>query len=203
MGIFTYKRLYQAPPVRTLWGMKTPALLLSALLLAGCTAPASSPTLTAPSNSAPSAAAATPSPTPTPTKTRDLGNLPIGDHVTWTADDGTQIGTMAMLAGKYTRSPYRDKPLYAAKVRVCATGQKWPDVSSTGWFVETADGDQYQAADDQGDGDPVPMFPLFSRTVNKGKCVQGWIPFEIGKSTKVSHVGFQADEGGQVVYWKV
>lgn len=34
-----HKRLYQAPPGRTLSSMKTPAPLLAALLLAGCTAP--------------------------------------------------------------------------------------------------------------------------------------------------------------------
>ena len=142
--------------------------------------------------------------TPTPSPTRDYNNLPIGDRITVTLD-GSEIGTMAVLDTKYTKSPYRDKPLFAAKVRTCATEQNWSDVSSSGWVAETADGDQYPAANDQGEGDPTPMYPLFDRKLNKGRCVQGWIPFEIDKGAKISHVGYQlgSDEDSSTVYWKV
>lgn len=54
-----HKRLYQAPPGRTLSSMKTPALLLAALLLAGCTGPAVVAQVPATSTSAAPAPAAT------------------------------------------------------------------------------------------------------------------------------------------------
>ncbi len=109
-----------------------------------------------------------------------------------------------MTAVKYTRSPYRDKPLYAAKVKACAIGRKMT-VSMTGWLVETADGEQYEAVSDQGEGDPLPMYPLFDRAVLKGKCLQGWIPFEIKKSTKITHVGLEIQDSDTdvSVYWRV
>lgn len=177
----------------------TIAVAAVALLVAGCSAPAPTPAAT-PSASPSASPSETPTPTPAATPTRDLDNLPIGDHITLIEDDA-KVGTLTLLGVKYTKSPYRDKPLFAARVKACATEQKMT-ITSSGWLVETAAGDQYEAASDQGEGDPEPMYPLFDRSVSKGRCVQGWIPFEIGKSTKVSHVGYQVSDE-QTVYWKV
>jgi hypothetical protein len=168
----------------------------AALLLAGCSAPAT-PTVTV------TAAAPTPSVasiTPSPSPSRDLSHLEVGEHITMADDDGG-LGTLALVEVKYTKSPYRDPPLYAAKVKACATERKMT-VSSTGWLVETADGEPYDSADDQGEGDPTPMYPLFDRSVPKGRCIQGWIPFEIKKGVKITSVGYAVSEE-QTVYWSV
>lgn len=185
--------------------MKPLALIAAAVLLAGCSTPAPAVvTVTAPAAtaSAPSATptATTASPTPTPTESEaDLTDLAPGDRIVTLDDDGAELGTWTVLDGKRTTSPYRDGPLYAAKLKACAT-QKMT-VSSTGWFVVASDDAQYDAASDQGEGDPTPMFPLFDRTVRKGGCLQGWVVFEVDKGTKITHVGVGV--GDDVALWKV
>lgn len=49
----------------------------------------------------------------------------------------------------------------------------------------------------------VPLYPAVDHVVRPGRCVRGWVPFEVDKRARVERVEYAAGVGGDVLEWRV
>lgn len=174
------------------------ALIAALALLGGCSAPtAAAPSTSAPTPSmaSPSPVSATPSPsatTPSPSPTTPKA-MKIGD----TIDLGAV--SLQLLEAKHIPKGYRDGPAYGIRIKACnkqPAGSHPPGFTGDPWVIVDAEDGQYERSNSLYDSDPVPQFPQELRETKPGRCVQGWIVYEIpATSTKIARVEYSSDAG--------
>jgi len=171
--------------------------MTAGLLLAGCgssggTTAAPPPVATVTVTASPAAPLETPPPASTPaastaasspaTSRTPSGPLALGE-VNKVTEHHVQFHVAAsawepMLA---SRSKPLDKRLHFAAllVKFCLDSGRNVTVSQDPWSLEYADGQVYEPSFDVDPADlPGAQYP-FDRKVSPGRCVKGWVPFDI------------------------
>lgn len=94
----------------------------------------------------------------------------------------------------------------AVEVKFCLasnTSGEEVTVSWGPWSLAHADGTVTEALSSWSDDWwGVPLYPSVDRVVRPGRCVRGWIPFEVDKGARVERVEYQP-YGGDVLEWRV
>ncbi|RCG19151.1 hypothetical protein DQ384_38400 [Sphaerisporangium album] len=101
----------------------------------------------------------------------------------------------AVIAGLPERKGYQ----YAGiEVKFCVTKNTTAEtvsVSWSPWALQSADGVLTEAMSSWSDEWwAVPLYPQ-NRQVKEGRCVRGWIPFEVPKGTRANLVSYEPEEG--------
>lgn len=180
--------------------MRTLAITLAAFaaLAAGCSSDKAPQAQTQPAQTSP-AGPATTSPTPTPTAPPALGQ-------TQTQEAGEY--TVRVTAFTYRQPlPADDQPTrkgytYAgADVRVCLTKGPNGTVSWDPWHLVFADATTIEPVSSWSDEIfQVPLYPGFDRPLPRGRCVRGWIVFEVPKGKRPTGINYEpTDEYGMPV----
>ncbi|MDN5570326.1 MAG: hypothetical protein L0G22_03555 [Propionibacteriaceae bacterium] len=160
-----------------------------AVLLAGCSAPATTVQTPATPTASPITSAPTPTPTPTPTKPAVLN---VGD--TFTTANGT---TIQLLETKTITRPDDTTPL-AVLVKTCvADGGSQPvGLSWEPWTAVGPDGEQYPVANDRYGDDPKPEYPWDDDTQDRrGTCVKGWLVFTNNAGEEITRIAYASQSG--------
>lgn len=92
----------------------------------------------------------------------------------------------------------------AVKAKSCNTGKQPVSFSWVPWALADADDGQYPFLDMTGPEFPQPTYPdgLTSGThVNPGRCVAGWIVFQVPKAMKAATVTWATDDESET--WKL
>lgn len=169
-----------------------------ALAVAGCSSPQESatPAQATPTTSAEARdTAAVEMPTPTPPAEVPVGRAQVSEG----ADATLRVAVLrvrqplpAVIPGLPERRGYE----YAGvEVRTCvvktAPGTQ-VGVSWSPWSLTDADGVVTEPLTGWSDSWwNVPLYPNGDHAVRSGRCVRGWIPFEVKKGSKQSYVSYQ------------
>ncbi|WP_420175823.1 DUF4352 domain-containing protein [Luteococcus sp. OSA5] len=111
------------------------------------------------------------------------------------------VATMQAQQVKVQQIEYRDSPAYAALVKTCNTSKEALTVGWDGWSLHDAESQTFPADSSTMESDPKPVFPLIQE-LPAGKCVNGWMVFEVVKGFKPSELRFTT-ESGQAITWKL
>lgn len=172
--------------------------LLALAALAGCTTSTASPnTAGSPSPAPPSPAAAPPKPAG-PNKIGALVVHPDG-HA-----DTTVLDYRQPVSGGIDANPGMEWS--AAEVKVCirrADGKN-NTVSQDPWVLLYSDGSQYESAYASGPDFPKPEYPTSGdRIIPAGRCVKGWITFEVPKGRRPGLVSYSVEGLPEPIEWAI
>ena len=171
--------------------------MLALLTLTGCTTSAASP-----DTAAPTTAAAPPSTSPSPAGPAKLG-VPIV-HPNGHADATVLTYRQPIEPGVDNFTPGMDWT--AAEVRVCIrqAGAGPNTVSQAPWALIFKDGSVIQPSYATGSGFPHPEYPVGDdRIVPAGRCVKGWISFEVPKGQRPALVSYSVQGLTAPMEWTV
>jgi hypothetical protein len=112
----------------------------------------------------------------------------------------TRLRTLTPIIDLDTRDGYK---YLGADVKVCVVENRGEDinVSTSPWSISFTD-DTTVAASYMSEGIfDVPMYPL-DRLVRPGRCVRGWIAFEVPTASKPAILLYQPS-GSEALEWSV
>lgn len=193
--------------------MRYAALTLAAVvLLSGCAGdppaaapPAPAATVTVTAASAPTSAAPAPSPTPTAVPDPKVGDTQdaVNDVTEW---ETTVLRVKMPWPTKNGAKPEQAGHVYAGiEVKECLKKNWGTDPATVGWTwwkLALRDGSVVESASSfSREGWGVPLYPL-DHAVKIGRCVRGWIPFEVRRGAKIAAVEYQMF-GEPAVEWAV
>jgi hypothetical protein len=180
---------------------KLAALPLAALLLAGCSAPASAPAPTVTVTVTVTQPAVTVTATP-PAAPKGAGPLALGKS--GTSSTGS---TITVYAHKKNVEP-QDPDQEAIDVKVCvgakpanATPEDYPVIGNSPWAIYDGQDRRYESARTTWSHEGAqPGYPIEQR-VNWGDCVRGWVIIQGGSSTIMTKVRYTNND--TILEWKL
>lgn len=186
----------------------TPSLVGLAGLALAVTACSGSPDAAPAASSPPAVPLETPAPSPSPSPTQPA-ELKVG--ATQAHSDGEVSSKVTVLRVRQplpaTYPPDRKGYEYVGvEVRVCLVENTSTDkvtVSWGPWSLVFGDDTIIQSPSSWSpDGFSVTLYPNNDRVVPTGRCVRGWIPFEVRKGAKPALVSYQP-YGGDSMEWTI
>lgn len=155
--------------------------VLAAVALSGCSRSGGAANATPSDEGAPTVRGATQAAAPTP-----AGPAPFGKPATLADEDVTVAATAYAYRALKSQFPPERKGyrFFGADVKVCVT--KIPDPSKDvslswePWSLAFADSTTIEPVDSWSDDwFTVPLYSGFGKTVRLGKCLRGWVLFEV------------------------
>lgn len=184
------------------------AMLLLSIAAAGCSA---EPSASARRSTPQVTSSTSPSPEAKDEEAKAEGPKSLGGTYSMKNDLGDTYSATALAWRKLSVSPDMRqyiKPktghlFMGAQVRWCSTkdvGER-TKVGWAPWFLTLADETVVEAASPGPGWFQVPLYPQ-DRTVREGKCVQGWVAFEVPRTVKADALTY-APDGAEAVDWSV
>ncbi|MGV9535056.1 DUF4352 domain-containing protein [Streptosporangium sandarakinum] len=174
-------------------------LALTAVLVAGCSTSEQQA-------AAPEVRLERPTPTPTPTPTPS-GPATLGarqetrDDTSAVTVTATRLRPLTLTDSTLGRAGYSYLGVDAKVCVVTHTGTEPITVSPGPWSLSFADDTTVDATFISSGMFNVPMYPQ-DRIVRPGRCVRGWIPFEVPKDARPAVLLYQPGSGN-ALEWRV
>jgi len=138
---------------------------------------------------------------PAPSPTQTVEPTSVGRF-----GQAVKLDTLTVTVYRY--KPLREEPidgnhLGAVDIKVCNTDKVAFSVGGPPWSLIFADDTVSQK---QWTGYLSPEYPINGRNVNPGRCVRGWITFELSGKQKPAALEYApgaAEEGLPTVVWKI
>lgn len=185
--------------------MRSPIIaILAAAVLAACgTDPTPAPA---------SAPLESPTPSPSPTRTEPAVRGVGATQLNSDAQSETEVTVLRIRqplraaidlpAGSYNR---RGREWAAVEVKLCVKRNSLPEEISVSWYpwsLSYKDGTVTDSASSYSqDWWEEQLYPI-DRVVRVGRCVRGWVPFEVRRGSRPELVTY-APSGGPVLEWQV